>query len=179
MLPTQYLLKHTAKHVGFTSLAAAQLSIPEGLGPSLLLGPKGSPKFGLIFLKPPSLLKLLFVPSSCQAFISSRMLGLGHGAWVCPQPCPPAVATWSRETSAVVNRSRCSLWGLHSRATCPLTQVSLGISMNQHGHGTWKDSPNATPLSQPPLTWHLLLTEPGVLPWVLEWHLDTAQVGKV
>lgn len=40
-------------------------------------------------------------------------------------------------------------------------------------------APSAPPLPQPPMTWHLLWTEPVVPPWALECYVDIAQVGKV
>lgn len=83
-----------------------RLSTPESWRPSVPVGQKEAPETSL-----PS--KLPFVPNPWRpvaqaapysSSISSRTLVLD--TWVCPQPHPPAVATWSREISTALCRLR-------------------------------------------------------------------------
>lgn len=57
----------------------------------------------------------------------------------------------------------------------PVISVSLGPIL-----WSWPLVPLPCPsLPRPGTSWQLLWTEPVVPPWVLEWYVDIAQVGKV
>lgn len=96
---------NTGKRVGFTSGAAAQLSVPKAWGQVSYWAPKGSSEFGLTFLKPPSL----------GNFVLSQPLTSLHpsqkaGSWTRGLGLPPAALCQQRQMLA----SEHTFWGDHA-----------------------------------------------------------------
>lgn len=78
--PRHYLLIR-GNRVGLPGLLPG-LSIPKDSGPT----PPGSLKPSSPKLSVPTLTGPIAQAAPYRSFIPSRMLGLGHRAWVCPQP---------------------------------------------------------------------------------------------
>ena len=64
-----------------------------------------------------------------HSLLPSRMLALGHRAWVCPQPYPLAVATWSRELNGALSTAATTLV---SHSLDGLGPFNSGFSSHRH-----------------------------------------------